>query len=590
MLFVQPRDRAAETWTGYRPGTEGAVADYQADEAYPRTDRSWRRCPKSCAGARTIYHALGRRRGPRRQADRAPGSVPPAEPRGGVCPATDLVDPRSLIHEMRIRKSDPELEIMRRAADISRDAHHRACADHPGRSLTSTRSKRRWHAYSGAAAASGPAYGSIVGGGANATILHYVTQRSARSAMAISVLIDAGAELDGYASDVTRTYPVERSLRARARAIYEVVLAAQEAALSAAKPGTTLPEIHAITVRMLVEGMLSLGLLDGRDRRPDRERSLQAVLHARDESLARSRCPRRRQLHARRRQPRPLEPGMVFTVEPGIYVAADDERAPESFRGIGVRIEDDVVVTSEWSREPDPGDSQETGRRRGLDPVAARGLTDVRFGACHEEHASCRCPGRRRNTNSISATPPYRLALRWGSRARSLRSESCRRSHRNRRTLVRSGGGRALRSTISDTGSTADAVPAAHWSPIRHGRHRIPPQGEANLQTGRRLHTPGELEQEDTNAEYRKLGDKNPTRFWAQMAKENVSWFSPWKKVLDWKPPFAKWFVGGKTNVCYNCLDRHLEGENAWRKNKAAIIWEGEPGDTRVHHLRRAPP
>ncbi len=85
-----------------------------------------------------------------------------------------------------------------------------------------------------------------------------------------------------------------------------------------------------------------------------------------------------------------------------------------------------------------------------------------------------------------------------------------------------------------------------------------------------------------TTNEYRKLGDSNPTKFWAQMAKENVSWFTPWKKVLDWKPPFAKWFVGGKINVSYNCLDRHLEGENAWRKNKAAIIWEGEPGDTRV--------
>ena len=83
-------------------------------------------------------------------------------------------------------------------------------------------------------------------------------------------------------------------------------------------------------------------------------------------------------------------------------------------------------------------------------------------------------------------------------------------------------------------------------------------------------------------AEYRKLGDKSPTQFWAKMAKENVAWFAPWKKVLDWKPPFAKWFVGGKLNVSYNCLDRHLEGEHAWRRNKAALIWEGEPGYSRV--------
>jgi acetyl-CoA synthetase len=85
-----------------------------------------------------------------------------------------------------------------------------------------------------------------------------------------------------------------------------------------------------------------------------------------------------------------------------------------------------------------------------------------------------------------------------------------------------------------------------------------------------------------TTAEYRKLGEKNPVRFWEKMAKENVDWFSPWKKALDWKPPFAKWFVGAKTNVSFNCLDRHLEGKNAWRRNKAAIVWEGEPGDSRV--------
>jgi acetyl-CoA synthetase len=85
-----------------------------------------------------------------------------------------------------------------------------------------------------------------------------------------------------------------------------------------------------------------------------------------------------------------------------------------------------------------------------------------------------------------------------------------------------------------------------------------------------------------TVAEYRKLGEQSPEKFWAKMAKENVSWFTPWKKVLDWKPPFAKWFVGAKTNVSYNCLDRHIEGKDAWRRNKAAIIWEGEPGDTRV--------
>src|SRR5262245_60735814 len=83
-------------------------------------------------------------------------------------------------------------------------------------------------------------------------------------------------------------------------------------------------------------------------------------------------------------------------------------------------------------------------------------------------------------------------------------------------------------------------------------------------------------------AEYRRLGAKSPEKFWARMAREHVDWFAPWKRVLEWKPPYARWFLGGKLNVAYNCIDRHLEGENAWRRNKAAIIWEGEPGDTRV--------
>ena len=88
-----------------------------------------------------------------------------------------------------------------------------------------------------------------------------------------------------------------------------------------------------------------------------------------------------------------------------------------------------------------------------------------------------------------------------------------------------------------------------------------------------------------TPAEYKKAvqeATKSPERFWARLSKEHVHWFAPWRKTLEWKPPFAKWFIGAKTNVSYNCLDRHLEGENAWRKNKAAIVWEGEPGDSRV--------
>jgi len=341
VLFVQPRDRAAETWTGYRPGTEGAVADYQADEAF-ENGSLLDALTDILVGARTIYHAFGRRAALDARLVEIQESFR-LQSRRGVAPATGMVDPRSIIHEMRIRKSDPELEIMRRAADISREAHHRACgiirADRYEYEVEAT-----LNAVFRGRGGSGPAYGSIVAGGANAAILHYVTNdRPLRDGDLL--LIDAGAELDCYASDVTRTYPVSGRYDGPGRAIYEVVLAAQEAALSAAKPGTTLPEIHTLTVRHLVEGMISLGLLTGEiDELIANEAYKPYYMHGTSHWLGLDVHDVGSYTHEG--APRPLEPGMVFTVEPGIYVAADDEHAPESFRGIGVRIEDDVVVTS----------------------------------------------------------------------------------------------------------------------------------------------------------------------------------------------------------------------------------------------------
>ena len=118
---------------------------------------------------------------------------------------------------------------------------------------------------------------------------------------------------------------------------------------------------------------------------------------------------------------------------------------------------------------------------------------------------------------------------------------------------------------------------------MAHGRHRVPARREARLRAAApEFAKRAQLVAQAGEGAARSSASAIPQRFWAKMAREHVSWFKPWKKVLDWKPPFAKWFVGGKLNVSYNCLDRHLEGEHAWRRNKAAIIWEGEPGDTRT--------
>jgi Xaa-Pro aminopeptidase len=339
-LFVQPRDRAAETWTGYRPGTEGAMADYGADAAH-ESGQLLEAMPDLLAGARRIYHAFGRRPALDARVVEIQESLR-LHSRRGVSPAADIVDPRSILHEMRLFKSQEELEIMRRAADISREAHHEACQlVAPGRFEYEIEAaldyvfRRR--------GGSGPAYGSIVAGGANAAILHYVTNDRPLDAGAL-LLVDAGAELEGYASDVTRTYPVDGRYSGAGKAVYEVVLAAQRAALEAVRPGATLPDIHTLTVRRLVEGMVGVGLLEGDvDDLIAEETYRTFYMHSTSHWLGLD--VHDAGSYALDGKPRPLEPGMVFTVEPGVYVARDEERAPEAFRGLGVRIEDNVVVT-----------------------------------------------------------------------------------------------------------------------------------------------------------------------------------------------------------------------------------------------------
>ena len=341
-LFVEPRDRAAETWTGYRPGVEGAVADFGADEAYPVAELDGK-LPALLERAQRLFHVLGR------DAKLDARIVEILESmrlrsRLGLVPAAEIIDPRRVLHELRLRKEPAELAIMRRAASISAEAHREAARlaedgrfEYELEAMILYQFRRL--------GASGPAYGSIVGGGRNATVLHYI-RNDQKLVDGELVLIDAGCELEGYASDVTRTYPVGGSYRGAQRAAYEVVLEAQLAGLALAKPGATLPAIHEATTRRLVEGMCELGLLSG------------SV-----DDLIRSEAHRRYYMHntshwlgldvhdvgpyAVDGKPRPLEPGMVFTVEPGLYIAADDEKAPAELRGIGVRIEDDVVICAD---------------------------------------------------------------------------------------------------------------------------------------------------------------------------------------------------------------------------------------------------
>jgi Xaa-Pro aminopeptidase len=341
-LFVQPRDRAAETWTGIRPGVEGAKQEYGADEAFPRGELA-DKLPGILERAKHLYHVLGRRP----QIDQKIFSIQEElrlRTKLGFAPAADLVDPRHILHEMRLFKEPAEIDRMRRAASISAEGHERAAAFAQPGNFEYELEAELLHVFRGRGG-SGPAYASIVGGGHNAAILHYTTNDKPLLEDTM-VLIDAGAELEGYASDVTRTYPVGGRFTGAGRAVYEVVLAAQEAAIAACKPGATLPEIHTIAVRRLIEGMVSLKLLSGTvDDALARESYKPWYMHGTSHWLGLDVHDVGSYSHGK--TPRTLEAGMTFTVEPGIYVREDDEEAPESLRGIGVRIEDDIVITQD---------------------------------------------------------------------------------------------------------------------------------------------------------------------------------------------------------------------------------------------------
>ncbi len=339
-LFVQPRDKSAETWHGYRPGLEGAKTDFEADESFS-IEVLQNEISKQIEKVERLFHTLGRNTELDATIVRTLDGLRQRS-KLGFEPAGQILDPRDIVHEMRLFKEPGEIEILRRAAKITATAHQEAarlCRDGNYEYQLDAALGHAFRRLGG----SGPAYSPIVGGGKNATILHYVVNDQKLRGGDLC-LIDAGVELESYASDVTRTYPVGGRFQGPGRAVYEVVLAAQEAGLAACRPGTTLPEIHSTTLQSLVEGMRSLGLLSGTvGDLIESEAHRPYYMHGTSHWLGLD-------VHdvgsyTQKGKARTLDPGMVFTVEPGIYIAADDENAPEHLRGIGVRIEDDVLVT-----------------------------------------------------------------------------------------------------------------------------------------------------------------------------------------------------------------------------------------------------
>lgn len=340
VLFCQDRDPSLEAWNGIRLGAEGAVREHGLDQAFENAERD-ERLEALLDGRISLYLMLGDTESMALAdeiRERLAGRV-----RRGACPPQRYVDLAPLLHEMRLIKSEAELALMRHAAGISARAHRRAMlAARPGLAEYHLQAELehefRWHG------GSGPAYASIVGGGANACVLHYI-ENDAPLRDGELVLIDAGAEFDLYAGDITRTFPVGGRFSEAQRELYELVLAAQERAVAAVRPGATLVEIHDGVVRDLTAGLIRLGLLQGEvEARIEDESYKRFYLHSTSHWLGLD-------VHdvgsyRLAGKPRPLEAGMVLTVEPGLYVPADED-IPLAYRGIGIRIEDDVAVTAE---------------------------------------------------------------------------------------------------------------------------------------------------------------------------------------------------------------------------------------------------
>lgn len=340
VLFLRDKDREREIWTGRRLGVAAAAKGLGVDEARP-IEKLWTDLPKLLENHERILYRTGADPARDQKLLEATTRMRWAA-RGTVVPPQELADVARTLHELRLFKDEHELERMRRAAAITKEAHVEAMRRaRPGVNEAEIDALLEYTFRKHGC--TGPAYTPIVAGGANACILHYVENRRPLRDGDL-VLIDAGAEFDYYACDVTRTFPVNGRFSAEQRAIYSIVLEAQLAAIAHARAGVRFVSVHERALEVLVRGLVGLGLLKG----PVAEELAGDVykrfyMHRTSHWLGLDvhDCG----AYVKEGQSRVLEPGMVLTVEPGLYLAPDDETIDARWRGIGVRIEDDVLVT-----------------------------------------------------------------------------------------------------------------------------------------------------------------------------------------------------------------------------------------------------
>lgn len=339
-LFVRPRDRDKEIWNGRREGVDGAKENFHADEAFVISEVD-EKLDKMMENRDRIYHFPGRysdwdtRLLTLWQKNRLKW-------RDGIDAPVDMVDLTRVIHEMRLIKSEDEISIMRESCRITADAHELAM-----RSVRPGMNERELEAlvehFFRASGAYGPGYPTIVASGANACVLHYI-ENNCTIKDGDLVLIDAGCEYEMYSSDITRTFPANGKFSPEQRAIYDIVLETNISCIAKTVVGATIGEVQDHAIRSLTTGLIDLKLIKvGIDEAIEKEIYKKFYMHkighwlgidVHDAGSSRSRIGWRK-----------YEPGMIMTIEPGIYIPENDVEIPENFRGIGIRTEDDILIT-----------------------------------------------------------------------------------------------------------------------------------------------------------------------------------------------------------------------------------------------------
>jgi Xaa-Pro aminopeptidase len=351
ILFVQPKEREKEVWTGYRTGVDAAKEKFGADEAYPIAELN-EKLPKYLEKADRIYYHLGRDRTFNDTVLKHWQQLMAGYPKRGTGPmAIESTNP--ILHAMRQVKSPTELELMRQAVAISVEAHNQAREfTQPGRYEYEVQAELE-HLFR-RRGGMGPAYPSIVASGANSCVLHYIENNRQMQDNEL-LLIDAGCVYEYYNADITRTFPVGNRFTSEQKILYEIVLKAQLEAIAQVQPGNPYNLFHDTAVRVLVEGLMELGLLAGDIEEIIKEEKYKPFyMHRTGHWLGLDVHDAGVYKHGENWQS--LQPGHVVTVEPGLYIGPDVEPTEgqpaidDRWRGIGIRIEDDVLVTAKGMR------------------------------------------------------------------------------------------------------------------------------------------------------------------------------------------------------------------------------------------------